>query len=595
MAHRNKKGSWKRKLKSWWEDSQWFILAAVGITALGLGYCGFVIHNRLTGAERTILDNLYFTFGLISMNTGAVEGPISWQLQVSRFLVPAVAAYTALLAITALFVQQTDRIRLWFIKDHLIICGLGQKGYRLASQFLQQGRSVAVVEIDADNDWIESIRSAGAVVIQGDATDPELLQKVKVKRASHLVSVLGEDSDNAEVAVQAERLSRSRRTGCLNCKIHIFDSRLWFLLREREFEAWDNDHYRLELINIFKQGAQRMLDSSPLWDPDDVDGDKHLLIIGLGKMGQSLLVESALRWRRNSTANRNKLILSAADLQAKDKIGALEIQFPQLNRTADLNPLTMDVRSPAFHEVLASLRDQTGIFPTRIYICLDNEPLSLHCALTLNQQDDRETPIIMRMAEAGGLSQLLKGNAEEQSAYRNLRIFNLQEETLTPDLLLQGTYEILARSLHQSYLEGQGIGTQRESRTPSELPWEQLSPEFRERNRRQADRLPRILAAAGYRIDPLRDWEAETFRFREGPGGADEITLMAAAEHALWCRDHRRQGWKYGEARDRDRKRHPKLVDWGQLDEDTREKNKQFLRELPVILARAGFQVVKSR
>jgi hypothetical protein len=594
MAYRNKQRSLKMKVRSWWEESQWFVLAAVGITALSLGYWGFLIHSRTVNVTRTVLDHLYLTLGLISMNTGAVEGPVSWQLQVARFLVPSVTAYTALRAFAALFVQQSDRIRLWFFRDHLIICGLGSKGYRLASQFLEEGRKVAVVEIDADNDWISSIRTAGAVVIQGDATDPELLRKIRINRANHLIAVLAEDSDNAEVAVQAERMSRSRRTGCLNCKIHIFDSRLWFLLREREFEAWDNDHYRLELFNIFKQGAQRMLDSYPFRKTPGGAGDHHLLIIGLGKLGQSLLVEAALRWRRGNYTNRGKLHISAVDFEAEKKIGALEVQFPQLSGTADLHPLDMDVRSPAFHSLVAALGEQTGILPTHVYICLDNEPLSLHSALTLNQQLDRETPIVMRMAEAGGLSRLLKGDTAKRSAYGSLKIFNLQEKTLTPKLLLYGTYEILARSLHQSYLEGQGVGTRRKPRKASELPWEQLTPVFRERNRRQAQRLPRVLAAAGYRINPLRDWEAESYTFQEGAGERDEITLMAAVEHELWCQEHRSQGWKNGAERDQQRKIHPNLVSWDELDQETREKNKQFLRELPVILARAGFQVTKS-
>jgi len=584
--------TWRKKIKDWWGDAQWVVLAVVGVTALTLGYWGFIIHSRSMGAERSILDNLYLTLGLISMNTGAVDGPVSWQLEVSRFLVPAITAYTALVALAAVFVQQTDRIRLWFFRDHIIICGLGQKGYRLASEFLQQGQKVAVVEVDGDNDWIESIRTAGAAVILGDATSHELLRKVRIDRANHLISVLGEDSDNAEVAVQAERLSRSRGTGCLTCKIHIFDSRLWFLLREKEFGSGDNDHYRLELFNIFQQGAQRMLEDNPPWNLQKNNGDQHLLVIGLGKMGQSLLVDAALRWRHSDSYPVKKLYLSAIDFLAEKKTGSLKAQYPQLSATAEIIPMDLDIRSPAFHEVLSSLREQTGIFPTRIFICLDNEPLSLHCALTLNQQGDGETPIVMRMTEAGGLSRLLKSEAQPLAAYSSLKIFNLLEKTLTPELLHQGTYEILARGLHQTYLESQGIGIHRLPQTAAERPWEQLSPEIREKNRQQADRLPIVLRTAGYRIDPLRDWEAEDFQFTEQEGD-DEIERMAAEEHRLWCQEHRSQGWKYGAERDKDRKLHPYLLDWDELDEGAREKNKQFLRELPVILARAGFQIVK--
>ncbi len=140
---------------------------------------------------RTFLDNLYLTLGLISLNTGAVPPPVSWELQVARFIVPAVTAYTAFLAFTTIFIQQTDRVRLWFLQDHVIICGLGKKGFRLANQFLQQGTPVVVIEMDEGNDWIGNIRSAGAIVMIGDAADPELLEKVQTRPGSCLISVLG--------------------------------------------------------------------------------------------------------------------------------------------------------------------------------------------------------------------------------------------------------------------------------------------------------------------------------------------------------------------------------------------------------------------
>ena len=141
-----------RLMRNIWADYSWFIIVSLGITALVLGYIGFWKNSLAIGAGRTFLDNLYLTLGLISLNSGAVTPPISWELQVARFLVPAVTAYTAFLAFTTIFIQQTERVRLWFLQDHIIICGLGKKGYRLASQFLQAGNRVVVIEVNDDNE-----------------------------------------------------------------------------------------------------------------------------------------------------------------------------------------------------------------------------------------------------------------------------------------------------------------------------------------------------------------------------------------------------------------------------------------------------------
>ena len=119
-----------------------------------LGLIGFTKTGIASGEERTFLDNLYLTLGLLSMNSGAVSGPVHWELQVARFLIPAIAAYTAILAFAKVFTQQAQQVKLWFLRDHIIICGLGKKGVRLANLFQERGEKVVIIEVDEGNDWI---------------------------------------------------------------------------------------------------------------------------------------------------------------------------------------------------------------------------------------------------------------------------------------------------------------------------------------------------------------------------------------------------------------------------------------------------------
>ena len=287
----------RRKLRSWWTDYNWLMMIILGITSLILGFIGFSIQGQTLGQDQSILDIIYLTLGLISLNTGAVPPPVSWQLQVARFAVPAVTAYTAFLAFTTIFIQQTDRVRLWFVRDHVVICGLGRKGYRLTNQFLKSGVPVVVIEVDEQNELIENARSAGAVVINGDAGDPELLFKVKLNQAQSLISVVGNDGKNAEVAVLAEEISRSRKAGSLTCIIHIFDPQLWGLLREKELQSHHSSQFRLELFNIFDRGAHLMVLNNPPWGEAPADQVPRILVVGLGKMGGRVIVEAARAWQ----------------------------------------------------------------------------------------------------------------------------------------------------------------------------------------------------------------------------------------------------------------------------------------------------------
>jgi len=574
-------------LRNLWADYSWFIIILLGSISLVLGYIGFWKNGQAIRAERTILDNLYLTLGLISLNSGAVAPPISWELQTARFLVPAVTAYTAFLAFTTIFIQQTDRVRLWFIQDHVVICGLGRKGYRLANQFLQQRIPVVVIEMDEGNDWIGNIRSAGAIVLHGDSADPELLKKVKLNQASCLISVVGDDGKNAEVAVNAERISRTRKDGCLTCIIHIFDAHLWHLLREKELQTHQNSRFRLELFNIFDRGAHLMVQAHPPWTDRNPDHLPQILVIGLGKMGQRVVLEAARGWQLLDPGPDRKMKITLIDLNAEDKLAALMIQHPPLEKLVVINPLDLDIKAGDFDKVANRFLAGSRCLLDRVYICLDDETFSLQTGLRLNNKLRKyQVPIVMRMAESGGLALLIGNGQPENNGFGNLQIFDLLDQTCTAELLQRGTHEVLARNLHGVYLENSGD----DAKDDALVPWENLSEYLKEKNRQQADRIPLMLATAGYRIAPLRDWDAEELIFKED-GAYDEVSLMAQLEHDHWCREKTSEGWKYGPEKDSHQKTHPSILPWDELSGSEKEKNKKFIRDLPRLLVRAGFQI----
>lgn len=582
-----------RLVRNLWADYSWFIIVFLGITSLLLGYIGFSKNSQAVQAGRSVLDNLYLTLGLISLNSGAVPPPISWELEVARFAVPAVTAYTAFLAFTTIFIQQTERVRLWFLRDHIIICGLGRKGFRLANQFLQGGNRVVVIEITDNNEWIENIRSAGAVVIHGDAADAELLKKTKLNRASCLIATTGDDGKNAEIAVSAEKISRNRSAGALTCIIHIFDAQLWRLLREKELHIGENSHFRLELFNIFDRGAHLMVQGNPPWADLGPDSIPHVLVVGLGKMGQRVIIEAARGWQLLQGDPERKINFTLVDRESGKKLVLLLNQHPRLENLASFHPLDLDISSGEFDRLAERFTQGTDCQLTLAYICLDEETFSLQTGLRLNHQLRKyQVPIVMRMAESGGLS-LLVGNQEEKgNTFGRLRIFDLLDQTCTVELLQGGTHEMLARSLHKIYLENT-LGSVSEKKNDAVLlPWDELSPYIKEKNRSQADRIPVMLAAAGYRIGPLQDWDAENLTFLESDA-EDEVSLMAQLEHQNWCREKKEEGWKYGPEKDPIKKNNPSLVNWEDLPATEREKNKAYIRDLPGLLARAGFQIDK--
>jgi hypothetical protein len=579
------------RLRRLWRDYRWPILLGLEIILLWCGYRGFQAYSAAQGESPTTLDILYVTLQLVAMESGALTGPLNWQLEVARLLLPAVTAYTAAAAFAVLFREQVQRISLWFIRDHVVICGLGRKGFLLASRFRDQGARVLCIELDETSDRLPLCRERGVLALVGNATDPAVLQRAAVQRARWLIAVCGDDGVNAETAVAARQLAGRRRRGALTCIIHIVDPQLCVLLREREIAAGAVPRFRLELFNVFDRGARILLREHPPVSSSP-DAPPHLLVIGLGGLGASLVAHAVQNWRDQFPAGGVRLPITVIDHEADARIEALAVRYPRLAEVCQLVPLQLDVRSPAFQraEFLSGPAGEPAV--DIIYICLDNDSLALHAALTLLPSTRASSlPIVVRMSREGGLATLLRPTGEADDVYRNLHPFSLLEEVCTTELVLGGTHEILARATHREYvLHQEGIGQTPET-NPQMVAWDALPEAVRESNRQQVDHIGQKLEAVGHGIAPLTDWDAASYAF-----SPDQVERMARMEHERWCQELRESGWTFAAGpKSPAKKTHPALLPWEKLPEEEREKNRLAARELPAFLARAGLQVYPLR
>ena len=607
---------WQERMRERWHDYRWFAIGGLWVVALSLGYVGFARYFAALGETRSPWDLFYLSLQLFVLESGSVSGPKGWELELARLLAPAVAAYTAVQALAAILYEQFQSLRLLFIHDHVVICGLGRKGHLLAQGFRERGDRVVVIEQDEDNSLLKPCRDLGTVVLMGDATERETLRRAGVQRARYLVATGGDDSVNAEIAVHGRELADGRDGAPLTCLVHIVDPLLCGLLRERELEAHAPGSYRLAFFNTFDVGARAVLEEyPPFGETGRVPGSPpHLLVVGLGSMGRSLVVHAARRWQESyhgepSATKHQDVILSGSesqhpgqgqqseearlritvvDREAEHKTETLHLRYPQLSEVCELIPAQMDIRWPEFHQARFLFDPDGRCAVTAIYVCLDNEALGLAAGLTLlHQLRGQEIPIVVRMANEAGLATLLHGAEGDGGGFANLHGFALLDRTCQPDLLLGGTHEILARVIHEDYVRHQAELGETPQTNPSMVPWDELPEGLKESNRRQADHIGIKLKAVGCGIAPLTDWDAESFQFRP-----EEIELMARMEHDRFVEERLRAGWHPG-PKDPAKKTSPHLVPWEQLPEEIKELDRNPVRGLPRFLSRAGLQVYR--
>lgn len=569
-----------------WSETRWILLGVLWLGGLILGYAGFAQFAREHALGWTAGDTLYRALQLIILESGSVVGPVNWMLELTRFLLPMLAAYTTLQAVMHLFREQTQWLRLWRLRDHVVVCGLGRRGSHLVADLLNLGWPVVAIEEDpAHGDLIE-LRRKGAVVLVGDATDSGILTSARIQRARHLISLPGQDATNLRLASQAYQRTRGRRRGRLTCVIHLESPELLNLLKNTELIVDPAVPFQLQSFNAYARAGRLLLQEDPGWQPDTPAQEipRSILVIGMGRLGERLIVQAAYYW--HLLERQHELAITVMDLEAESKVSALVGRQPRLSQVCRLVPLEMDLwASDRLHE---RLKVTTAKQPfDRVYVCLSDAVLSLQVCLNLVRlTGQRPASIHVRLCGESGLSELIRNPLPGLTEATQVRTFDMYEQTCSADLLVGGSHERLARDLHTVYLNTKGGVS---SGRGTNLPWEQLPEQTKEANRQQANRIQRLLQAAGYCINPLEDWDAAGRTFQE-----EEILQMARLEHDLWWEAKEADGWRHDEQRDGKRRTHPDLVPWEALENGEQEKNLAFVRQLPVLLARIGFQIDRA-
>jgi hypothetical protein len=148
--------------------------------------------------------------------------------------------------------------------------------------------------------------------------------------------------------------------------------------------------------------------------------------------------------------------------------------------------------------------------------------------------------------------------------------------------------ERLAEAIHQRYVETQRARGRKDGSSPAMRPWADLDDDLKEANRAQARAIAAKVEAVGARVVRASDGGV-AFAFTD-----EEIERLAQEEHVRWSGQRTAAGWRYGAVRDDRNKTHPLLVEWDDLPEPEREKDRDAVRGIPAVLANVGLAATRS-
>jgi voltage-gated potassium channel Kch len=572
---------------------EWLAVTAIASIAVALGYEGFA---RLPqSAELSSTELLYRSLQLFVLESGAVQPPgpgqpwpgVPWQLEVARVLAPVTTAYAAVRALVALFREHLRISALRFLDEHVVVAGLGTKGFQLARSLREAGARVVAIEQAEGAVAIEGCRQRGIPVLRGDAADDRVLGRTRLHRARHLVVCCGDDGVNTDVAFAARRLAADRSGDPLLAFVAIDNTDLWQLAKAHGLARHGDTTIRLEPFSVVETAARLLLEQFPPLPPADEGAQPpHVLVVGSGSMAKSLVLRIAGVYQRTQRQGDKIALITLADPGASSVTGQLLDRHPDLNRACRLIPKNADV---AAGDLARS--DQLDPVVTTAYVCLDNDAEALAAGLALLALSElRDARIVLTVESgSGGVAAAVRG---QRAGVAPLATFGRLDSALTPQLLLRGTTEVLARAKHEQYIRDEHRRGVDSSANEAAVPWDELPENLKRSNRLFADSVWTKLEAAGCLLvpAPLADPDFVSLPLTDA-----EVEEMAIAEHDRWSHDMIKDGWRLTQGpKNSAEKHHPDLIPWEALSEEARDKDREAITGLPGILASAGFEMVRN-
>jgi Trk K+ transport system NAD-binding subunit len=171
------------------------------------------------GIDKSLPDGLYRTVSVIA--TGAdmheTELKAGWQKVFVSLLRIFGAALTA--AFTAIVTNYLIRARLGKALEirripdsgHVVVCGLGNVGFRVVEELLRHDERVVAIERAADGRFLATARRLGVAVIVGDATVAEVLRQAHAGSARAVLAVTNNELVNLEIALLVREFNPQQR------------------------------------------------------------------------------------------------------------------------------------------------------------------------------------------------------------------------------------------------------------------------------------------------------------------------------------------------------------------------------------------------
>lgn len=569
-----------------------WVIRNLGLVTLGLFITAFlltIIGSLLPAGAPSDpvdrgLDALYR--GIIAFAFNATFDDLNLPLQIGRLL----AALTMSVAILALLISRLrelrDRLRIGSMKNHIVVCGLGEYGLRAAHACRSEaGADVVCIEIDPRSKRIAEARRGGLRVLTGDASDAEVLLAARIHKAAKLLVLTGDDVLSCRIARVAQEAAGRLPGSRLECHAHIGDPALYAIMQELSIRSLGTGVMRFHPLNddvIAAHEAIHLLEGALL---ADASGELRVMVAGTDGFAEALIVELGERRRTLGLPRATvHMVGRGATMRAQD----LHHHHVDLDGAVDLRATDIGLTGGEFDWV----RDFTASngCPDVAVVALETEQATVGTSLTLASAFGPRVPVLACTIGPSDLLQMVEAIAQGDMDRPSLQVLDRLSTMSQYSQLTASLRDRLAQAVHANWLYREGLRPDGPETPSSCVPWAELPEELRESNRGQVDVMFDRLRRCGLTIVPAALARTPAATFSE-----EQVEVLAAEEHERWWKEKEAAGWVYGLATDpkANPRTHADMKPFRDFDERTKDKDRDPIRDIPRIMAIAGFRVVQ--
>lgn len=154
------------------------------------------------------------------------------------------------------------------------------------------------------------------------------------------------------------------------------------------------------------------------------------------------------------------------------------------------------------------------------------------------------------------------------------------------EVIFSAARDNIAREIHEKYRDT--FNGKKEASDPAMQPWDKLPEELKLSNLGQADHILEKLRTINCDFIPVTDRKIQPFSF-----SPEEIEHLSELEHERFVDEKAHQGWVQGETRDNSKKIRTDMVPWDELPEEVKEFDRNAVKAIPELLAKAGLEIYR--